>query len=255
MTSATIPDVSDSLERYLAEIRRYPVLTIEEEQEMAQTCRPALVTANLRFVVKIAYQYSSHGFRIADLIQEGNIGLMKAVDTFDPARGIRLVTYAAWWIRSRILLHIRATAERLGCASGPGFASDSDEVTMRLSERDLSRDANAPDGGHPVVESLAGEGPSQDHALSIAQEELLLRGRIGEALARLDRRERLVIEQRFMSDDPASLKDIGAQLGIGYERARQLEVRAKSKLKLYLAPFASEIDWPMQGCAHAHAPS
>ncbi|MFL5365292.1 MAG: sigma-70 family RNA polymerase sigma factor [Myxococcales bacterium] len=248
MKSVAIPSLSESLERYLADIRQYPVLTMEEERELARTCRAALVTANLRFVVKIAYQYRSYGFRLADLIQEGNLGLMAAVQSFDPDRGIRLVSYAAWWIRSRILLHIKATAEKgLRWTSIPSSTSedDADEVTVRHSGWDLSSDASERDGDRRAMESLAGEAPSQDHALANAQEELSLRGRIGEALAHLDRRERFVIEQRFMSDDSASLKDIGVQLGIGYERARQLESRAKSKIKLYLAPFASEIDWPM----------
>lgn len=252
MKSAAIPSVSDSLERYFAEIRQYPVLTMEQERELARTCRAALVTANLRFVVRIAYQYRAYGFRLADLIQEGNLGLMSAVENFDPDRGIRLVTYAAWWIRSRILLHIKATAEKgprwPSVASSPaGGDADETTFTIRHVAVDPAGEASEPDGDRHAMESLPGEGPSQDHALSSAQEERSLRGRIGEALAHLDRRERFVIEQRFMSDEPASLRDIGVQLGIGYERARQLEARAKSKLKLYLAPFASEIDWPMAG--------
>jgi RNA polymerase sigma-32 factor len=289
MKQAPIPPAADSLERYLKEIRKFPLLTITEEREMARTCRSALVTANLRFVVKIAYQYRSYGFKLGDLIQEGNIGLMRAVEKFDPDRGIRLVTYAAWWIRAYIRQHIlcshslvrlgttraqrrlffslaRAKREldRTSVAYGADSdgedstkiareldvkAGDVDDMTVRLSGRDLSLDAPELDGRHSYLDSLVGEGPSQDLELSAAQEQVLLRGRIGKALARLDWRERYLIEQRVMSDDPVPLKEIGDELGISSERARQLELRAKRKLKLELAALASEIDWPMHGHA------
>jgi RNA polymerase sigma-32 factor len=291
MKRTVTPSASDSLARYLVEIGRYPVLTVEEEREMARTCRPALVTANLRFVVKIAYQYRSQGFKIADLIQEGNIGLMRAVEKYDPERGNRLISYAAWWIRSSIQHHIlrshslvkigttqaqrrlffalartkrdldHSSVEHGANSDGEDAAKiahelhvkagEVDEMTMRLSGLDRSLDAEAFDGGPSLVDSLAGDGPWQDHALSTAQEAMLLRRRIGAVLAGLDSRERHIIEQRFMSDDPVSLKDVGEHFGISSERARQLELRAKRKLKLGLADIAIDVDWPTQGDAHA----
>jgi RNA polymerase sigma-32 factor len=287
MKRPSIASAPGSLERYLEEIRQFPLLTIEEEREMARTCRPALVTANLRFVVKIAYRYRSHGFRLGDLIQEGNIGLMKAVEKFDPDRGIRLISYAAWWIRAyihdyilkshslvklgttqaqrRLFFSLARTKRELDRTSvehgvdsdGEDFskiahelqvkAGEVEEMTMRLSGLDLSLDAQVLDGDHSHVESLAGEGPSQDHELSAAQEQRLLQSRIGDALARLDRRERYLIEQHVMSDDPATLKEVGDHFGISRERARQLEIRAKRKLKLELYALASEVDWPTNG--------
>jgi RNA polymerase sigma-32 factor len=120
-------------------------------------------------------------------------------------------------------------------------------MTVRLSGRDLSLDAPVFDGDDSQVDSMAGEGPSQDHELSAAQEQFLLRTRIGDALATLDWRERYLIEQRVMSDDPATLKEVGDHFGISHERARQLEIRAKLKLKLELYALASEIDWPTHG--------
>ena len=103
-----------SLEQYLAEINRFALLDAAEEQRLAreylahQDTKAAhrLVTSNLRFVVKVAYEYRSYGFRIADLVQEGNIGLMKAVQKFDPDKGIRLISYAVWWIRAYIQNYI-----------------------------------------------------------------------------------------------------------------------------------------------------
>src|SRR5512146_3018897 len=108
MKRATILTAPSSLEMYLSEINRYPLLTVGEEQRLARQyaadgdTRAAhrLVTANLRFVVKVAYEYRSYGFKMSDLIQEGNIGLMKAVQKFDPDKGIRLISYAVWWIRA-----------------------------------------------------------------------------------------------------------------------------------------------------------
>src|SRR6266513_2653308 len=105
---------SGSLELYLSEINQFPLLTVEEEQSLAKLFRQngdtraahKLVTSNLRFVVKVAYEYRSYGFKMSDLIQEGNIGLMKAVQKFDPDKGIRLISYAVWWICAYIQNYI-----------------------------------------------------------------------------------------------------------------------------------------------------
>src|SRR5512133_1598438 len=114
MPRMSLPSMSNSLELYLSEINRYPLLTVDEEQRLARDFRRdgdtraahRLVTANLRFVVKVSYEYRSYGFKMADLIQEGNIGLMKAVQKFDPDKGIRLISYAVWWIRAYIQNYI-----------------------------------------------------------------------------------------------------------------------------------------------------
>src|SRR5512132_4726837 len=114
MQPSTLPSSTGSLAMYLAEINKYPLLTVDEEQRLARLYAKSgdldaahkLVTSNLRFVVKVAYEYRSYGIKMADLIQEGNIGLMKAVQKFDPDKGIRLISYAVWWIRAYIQNYI-----------------------------------------------------------------------------------------------------------------------------------------------------
>src|SRR5207237_9407860 len=114
MQPSALPSSTGSLAMYLAEINKYPLLTVDEEQRLARLyARSAdldaahkLVTSNLRFVVKVAYEYRSYGIKMADLIQEGNIGLMKAVQKFDADKGIRLISYAVWWIRAFIQNYI-----------------------------------------------------------------------------------------------------------------------------------------------------
>src|ERR1700737_4682446 len=114
MTETNSQSNSGSLALYLSEINRYPLLTVDEEQRLARLyCKEGdldaahkLVTSNLRFVVKVSYEYRSYGIKMADLIQEGNIGLMKAVQKFDPDKGIRLISYAVWWIRAYIQNYI-----------------------------------------------------------------------------------------------------------------------------------------------------
>src|SRR6266498_2339026 len=114
MRRQSIPSTTSSLELYLSEINRFSLLNVEEEQLLARQFRDTadtrsahrLVTANLRFVVKVAYEYRSYGFKMSDLIQEGNIGLMKAVQKFDADKGIRLISYAVWWIRAYIQNYI-----------------------------------------------------------------------------------------------------------------------------------------------------
>jgi RNA polymerase sigma-32 factor len=294
MKTTSVPGAPPSLDLYFAEISRLPLLTVAEEQELARTYREKgetraghrLVTANLRFVVKIAYEYKSSGFKMADLIQEGNIGLMKAVQKFDPDRGIRLISYAVWWIRAYIQNYVlrsfslvklgttqaqrklffalaRTKRELDKNSAEQGSTSDGedsskiamklkvkpgevDEMSQRMLGRDLSLDAPTSDGGnHAHIDSLVGASASQDHELSVAQEQEIMRARTGEALARLDQRERYIIERRLMSDEQVSLKEIGAHFGFSRERARQLELRAKEKLKQHLRALAVEVDWPM----------
>ncbi|HET9594209.1 MAG TPA: RNA polymerase sigma factor RpoH [Anaeromyxobacteraceae bacterium] len=296
MKRDTLPSAASSLELYLSEINQFPLLTVDEEQSLARVYRAKgdtraahrLVTANLRFVVKVAYEYRSYGFKMADLIQEGNIGLMKAVQKFDPDKGIRLISYAVWWIRAYIQNYILKSWSlvKLGTTQAQrklffslartkreldkmsvehGLDSDGadsskiakklkvkpgevEEMTQRMEGRDLSLDAPmGDDGGYSHVDFVAGHGPAQDHELSSAQEQSMVTGRIGEALARLDQRERYIIEQRVMSDKPMTLKELGEHFGFSRERARQLEIRAKEKLKQELHALAVEIDWPTDG--------
>jgi RNA polymerase sigma-32 factor len=283
-----------ALEMYLSEINRYPLLSVDEEQALARSFRQKgdsrsahlLVTSNLRFVVKVAYEYRSYGFRMADLVQEGNIGLMKAVQKFDPDKNIRLISYAVWWIRAYIqnyilkswslvklgttqaqrklffsLARTRREIDRASAGTGEPPASalqiaaklnvKADEVVemqLRMEGRDLSLDAPVGDeGATSHVEFVADGAPSQSEELSGAQEREMMSGRIGLALTRLDARERFIIEARLMNDRPMTLKELGDHFGFSRERARQLEIRAKEKLKGELTALALEIDWPTDG--------
>ena len=244
--------------------------------------RRRLVTANLRFVVKIASEYRSYGLSMADLIQEGNIGLMRAVQKFDPDKNARLVTYAVSWIRAYILDHIMKTFSlvKVGTTQAQrklffslartkrelarvnalhGVESDGDdsskiarelnvksseveEMSQRMLARDFALDAPVgAEGPSTHLDLLADERPAQDDQLSAAQEQGRVQGSVRQALARLDRRERYIIEQRAMSDVPMSLRDIGGHFGVSPGRARQLEVRATRKLKRDLNPLALDI--------------
>jgi RNA polymerase sigma-32 factor len=296
MKRETLPSTSSSLELYLSEINQFPLLTVEEEQSLARTYRRKgdtraahrLVTANLRFVVKVAYEYRSYGFKMADLIQEGNIGLMKAVQKFDPDKGIRLISYAVWWIRAYIQNYILKSWSlvKLGTTQAQrklffslartkreldkvsvehGFDSDATdankvakklrvkpaevrEMEQRMEGRDLSLDAPmGEDGSTTHVDFVVGEAASQVEELSDAEEQRMVQGRVGEALAHLDQRERYIIQMRVMSDRPMTLKELGEHFGFSRERARQLEIRAKEKLKQELAALCAEIEWPTDG--------
>ena len=274
--------VGESLTAYLHEVCRYPLLSVEEEQALARAYRESgdrraahgLVTANLRFVVKVASGYRGYGLRLPDLIQEGNLGLMKAVKKFDPDQGVRLVGYAAWWIRAyiqayilqswsvvklgttqaqrRLFFALRRSRRELARAGLADEALDDRvarhlrvspeevrEASRRMEHRDLSLDDPGPDGRDRPLDRIASDGDLQDERLSCARESARVRRGVTDALALLDDRERTIVEQRFMADDPASLQDLGNRFGFSRERARQLELRARRKLRAALEPLAA----------------
>jgi RNA polymerase sigma-32 factor len=280
-----------SIQRYLSEINRFPLLTPEEEKRLARAYRDhadtraahRLVTANLRFVVKVAYGYRSYGLRMPDLVQEGNIGLMKAVQKFDPDLGIRLISYAVWWIRAYIQNHIlrswslvkvgttqaqrklffslartKRELQRLGGRTDEGATPDPvriarklhvlptevEEMERRLEGRDLSLDAPVGDGSSTHLDFVAAGQVCQDDALCEAEERRLVAAEVEAALGQLDPRERLIIERRVMNDRPLTLKELGDHFGFSRERARQLEIRAREKLRHALQDLAGRIAWP-----------
>ena len=288
---------SSTLDQYLREINRVPLLTVEEERRLARQFRDQgdkraghrLVEANLRFVVKVAFEYRSYGLRMADLIQEGNIGLMKAVQKFDPDKEIRLISYAVWWIRAYIQNHIlkswslvkigttqaqrklffslartRHEIERLSPGAGleqEGIdvnlvakklrvrPSDVVEMQQRMEGRDLSLDAPVADGTSTHLEFTPGEGDPQDEELARAEEDAIVHRRVSDAMGRLDPRERHIIEARIMGEGKETLRDLGQHFGFSRERARQLEIRALEKLRRELQPLADEIGWPVSSAA------
>ncbi len=276
----------DTLSTYLSEINQYPLLSAAEEQALARRFLQGdmqaghqLVTSNLRFVVKVSYEYRSYGIKMSDLIQEANIGLMKAVQKFDPDKGIRLISYAVWWIRAYIqnyilknwslvklgttqaqrrlffsLARTRRELERLG--SGDAHIVDAEEIAQklgvkasevremeqRMGGRDLSLDAPMGEEGDAThMDFVESESASQVDEVADRQQAKLARERIQLALARLDPRERFIIEHRVMGDAEMTLSELGEHFGFSRERARQLEIRAKDKLKLELASLMAEM--------------
>jgi len=283
---SNLPSSSGSLAMYLSEINRYPLLTQEEEQRLARLYRKSgnlraahiLVTSNLRFVVKVSYEYRSYGIKMSDLIQEGNIGLMKAVEKFDPDKEIRLISYAVWWIRAyiqnyilkswslvklgttqaqrKLFFSLARTKRELEKLHAVGEKLDAREIAKRLrvkptevqemeqrmEGRDLSLDAPmGDDGGNSHVDFVVGHEAPQDEELSSKQERELVTSKVELALRRLDQRERFIIEKRVMSDKPMTLKELGEHFGFSRERARQLEIRAKEKLRQELNQLAEEL--------------
>jgi RNA polymerase sigma-32 factor len=268
-----------NLERYLQEVSRYPLLTQEEEVALARAFRQVgdreaarkLVTANLRFVVKIANGYRGYGLRVADLIQEGNLGLMRGVEKFDPDQGIRLVSYAVWWIRAYIQNYVMQSWSlvKLGTTQGQrrlffalartrreversGSEMDVDDdvarvlhvrpeelrdVSRRMEGRDVSLDAPDAEGGSSHLDRISGTEELQDEQLSRAREAAHRERGVSHALSLLDERERHIIEQRVMADEPASLQELGSRFGFSRERARQIEIRARGKLRAALRSF------------------
>jgi len=260
-----LPVLSDTIESYLVEIDRFPLLSKDEEYRLAVRYHEqgdldaahSLVTSNLRFVVKIALEYRSYGAGLKDLIQEGNIGLMTAVKKFNPFKGFRLITYAVWWIRSFIqeyILKTRTLVKRsskslkrklfyrcaaepstdpealasLAAAGAPGLPYD--EASLGASE--LSLDVPIGDNGERThLEALAAPGPSHDELIAAGEERAIVKRDVGSALARLSDRERFVIEKRVLADEPLSLQHVGDELGLTRERVRQIQGSALKKLK------------------------
>lgn len=253
----SLPVLSDSLQSYFAEINRYPLLSAEDEFKVAERYHKArslddahiLVTSNLRYVVKIALEYRDYGCRLADLIQEGNIGLMTAVKKFNPFKGFRLITYATWWIRSfmqEFILRTRGMVKRgakalkrkLFYRTGPlGTGEGEVDVTS-----DLSLDAalTAEQDGATHLDMLADLSPSQEEKVATTETTAIVKREINGALARLSEKERFVIENRLMSEEPESLQVIGDRLGLSRERVRQIENEALKKLHRSLDKSAAK---------------
>jgi RNA polymerase sigma-32 factor len=277
---------ADTLSTYLADINQYPLLSVQEEQALARRFKQGdmaaghkLVTSNLRFVVKVSYEYRSYGIKMSDLIQEANIGLMKAVQKFDADKGIRLISYAVWWIRAYIqnyilknwslvklgttqaqrrlffsLARTRRELEKMGPGEGNIVdaeeiarklnvkASEVREMEQRMGGRDLSLDAPVGEEGDAThMDFVESESASQVDEVADRQEADLTRARIRQALTRLDPRERFIIEHRVMGDSEMTLSELGEHFGFSRERARQLEIRAKDKLKAELMSLMAEV--------------
>jgi RNA polymerase sigma-32 factor len=276
--SKSLPAPTDSIERYLAEISNYPILSREEEYELAMRYRKKrdlegarkLVTANLRFVVKIANEYKGYGLNIMDLIQEGNIGLMQAVKRYDPTKGYRLISYAVWWIRAYIQNYIirnwslvkigttqaqrklfyklrlakrkmDITDKTLGLGNYEALAKElgvSDEAVVEMEQRmggkDLSLDVEVGkerEEGATHLDFLMDKVESQEEVLTKIQEEENVKRELESALKSLDERERFIIDNRILRDTPLTLQELGKKLNVSGERIRQIENQALKKMK------------------------
>ena len=266
-----------NLSRYLQDIRKFPLLTPEEELDLSRRWRDdedtkaahRLVTSHLRLVAKIAMGYRGYGLPLGELISEGNVGMMQAVRRFDPERGFRLATYAMWWIRAAIqeyILHSwslvkmgttaaqkklffnlrRLKGQMQAIEEGDlkpeqvskiahALAVTEDEVVQmnrRLSAPDHS--LNAPiqaDGDGEWQDWLVDDAESQETELADREE---LTGRqtlLARALSTLNTRERHILTERRLKDEPTTLEDLSVQYNISRERVRQIEVRAFEKLQ------------------------
>jgi RNA polymerase sigma-32 factor len=276
---SNLPVIKNSLESYLVQINQFSLLTQEEEFQLAVRCRKyndleaaqKLITANLRFVVKVAFEYKSYGVKLLDLIQEGNIGLMMAVKKFNPYKGYRFISYAVWWIRAYIqnfiikswslvkigttqaqkklfykIGKVRKALESEGdsekkyelLAKNLDVAkSDIIEMEQRMSSRDLSLDTPF-DDGHELthLDLLQEDSINQEEALVLEQAKKIRESEVLNAMKRLNEKEVFVIKNRIMADSPLTLQEIGDHLKLSRERVRQIESEALKKLKKEIRP-------------------
>jgi RNA polymerase sigma-32 factor len=294
MASATalVPNLSpeSNLSRYLQQIRQFPMLDPEEEYMLAKSWREhgdveaahRMVTSHLRLVAKIAMGYRGYGLPLADLVAEGNVGMMQAVKRFDPERGFRLATYAMWWIRAAIqeyilhswsLVKIGTTAaqkklffslrkvkaqlraieegdlrpETVAVIADRLDVSEDEVVNMnrRLSAHDHS--LNTPiraDADGEWQDWLADESPDQEALYGEAEELDQRRGLLANSMTELTDRERHILEERRLRDAPTTLEDLSKVYGISRERVRQIEARAFEKLQKSMQHAAREAGHP-----------
>lgn len=277
--TAALPVLSgeSGLSHYLAEIRKFPMLEPEEEYMLARRWREhddrdaahRLVTSHLRLVAKIAMGYRGYGLPIAEVVSEGNVGLMQAVKRFEPEKGFRLATYAMWWIKASIqeyilrswsLVKMGTTANQkklfFNLRKAKSKISALDEGDMRpdqvkliakrlgVTEQDvvdmnrrLGGDAslNAPirDDGEPGEwqDWLVDTSPNQEAIMAESEEYDHRRDALHGAMDVLNARERRIFEARRLADDPMTLEDLAAEFGVSRERVRQIEVRAFEKVQ------------------------
>ena len=278
---AQLPIVSDSLSLYLAEIRKFSVLSEEDEHRYAVKffedkdleAAHSLITSNLRFVVKVAGEYRHYGLKMIDLIQEGNVGLMMAVRKFNPYKGIRLISYAVWWIRAYIQNHImsmwsllkigttqaqrklffklKETKNTIIRMNDGDDDSHSAAVALNVSDKevaemeqrlqgDYSLDAELTCGdGLTALEGLADDRMNQEALLAEYQENRQLQQKVARVVSVLNEKERFIIERRITADEPMTLQEIATHFSISRERVRQIEEGALKKVKNSLLPLLS----------------
>ena len=279
----------DPMAAYMADVRRYPLLTPEEEHSLAvrlvehgdTTAARKMIEANLRLVVKIAYEYRRAHKNLLDLVQEGNIGLIQAVGKFDPYRGVKLSSYAAFWIRAYILKFIlnnwrlvkigttqaqrklffnlrkeREKLEQLGFQPTSALLAEKLDVTekeviemeRRLAAPEASLDAplggGDDEGTRTRMDYLPDDAADRpDRAVAQSEFAQLLKGHLETFAKTLEGREQTIFRERWLTDEPLTLQEIGDRYQVSRERARQLEKRMLDRLKKYLeAELGSAVD-------------
>ncbi len=271
----------DPLTQYIREISRYKMLSPEEEQELTQKLIDSgdievakkLVVANLRLVVKIAMEYKSAYQNVLDLVQEGNIGLMKAVSKYDPTKGAKLSYYASWWIKSYILKFIldnfrlvkigttneqkklffnlmkeKERLEQMGIRPDAKRISENlgvSEKAVTVMEHRLSSEGGEFSIDRPVsdettstfADTLSNGAIEIDDALALDQEIGILKEHLGDFLESLKDRDREIFKKRLLSEAPASLQSIADDYGVSRERIRQIEERLINNLKKFMLQY------------------
>jgi RNA polymerase sigma-32 factor len=267
----------DNMSKYFQDIYKFPMLTYQQEQSLARRWRDAqdrvaahqLITSHLRLVGKIAMGYRGYGLPVAELISEGNIGMIRAVERFDPDRGFRLASYAMWWIRAAIqeyILHSWSLV-KMGTTAGQKklffnlrrlkgqmqaiddgdlqpeqvtriartlAVGEQDVISMnrRLAAADYS--LNAPmgqDSDSEWLDGLVDESDSQETSVGNREELAKRKALLPGALDKLNERERHILIERRLKDDPVALEDLALKYNVSRERIRQIEVRAFEKLR------------------------
>jgi RNA polymerase sigma-32 factor len=277
----------DPLQAYMAEVQRHPLLTREEELALARHYRETadvgaayrLVASNLRLVVKLAHEYHRNPLSLLDLVQEGNNGLMQAVKKYDPERGVKLSSYAAWWIRAYILRYImdnwkmvklgtteaqrklffklRQEQDRLvaqGFEASPKLLAERLNVTeqdvlemdQRLGHDEVSIDAplghDEDSRGTRADRYLPSGAMPADERLGGEQLKALFREKLAEFARTLDGKERFIFEKRLTSDEPLTLQDIGDKYGVSRERARQIEAALINRMREFMREHIPDFD-------------
>ena len=273
----TLPVPVGSLESYIQAVKRFPILSLEEERNLARKFRSEndveaarqLVLSHLRLVVAIARGYMGYGLPQGDLIQEGNIGLMKAVKRFDPERGVRLVSFAVHWIRAEIhefvlrnwrmvkvattkaqrklFFNLRSMKPSLGPLTQAEIGSmarqlrvkpeEVAEMEMRLAGQEISLEpASDDDESYAPIAYLSDRSAEPSEIAEAKQDETLQARDLETALASLDARSRRIIETRWLREkDSATLHELAAEFKVSAERIRQIEAKALAKMKSVIA--------------------
>ena len=286
---STIPAIGSdaSLNRYLAEIRKFPLLKPEQEYMLAKRYQEhqdpeaaaQLVTSHLRLVAKIAMGYRGYGLPVSELISEGNIGLMQGVKKFEPDRGFRLATYAMWWIRAsiqefilrswslvkmgttaaqkKLFFNLRRMKKNLDAYEDADLKPDdlrkiatdlgvSEQEVINMNRRmmmggDASLNVSMRDDSESQWQDLlADDRPLQDETVADAEEARYRRELLTEAMGSLNDRERQILTDRRLAEDPKTLEELSQVYNVSRERVRQIEVRAFEKLQKAIHRIATE---------------